>query len=105
VPPCLSRLWRALRDPRTGAAAARARNELPQVRTALLRAIEDCDGQNAERLQHQIRHARNHRDLWMLRSDAYRLIALQHCQSIAEQRIRQLLHLFEGRVAPHELSL
>jgi hypothetical protein len=40
----------------------------------------------------------------MLRSDAYRLIALQHCQAVAEQRLRQLRHLFEGRVAPHELN-
>ena len=40
----------------------------------------------------------------MLRSDAYRLIALQHCQAIADERMRELLHLFEGWVTPTELS-
>lgn len=79
-------------------------SDLHQVRSALLQAIEDCQGLHSQRLQLQIRGARNHRDLWMLRSDAYRLIALQHCQAVADQRIQRLLHLFEGWVAPQELS-
>ena len=58
----------------------------------------------AQRLQLKIHRAHTHRDLWQLRSDAYHLIALSHCQSIADERIHRLLHLFENRVAPQELS-
>lgn len=74
------------------------------MRAALIRATDDCTGLPAQRLQRQIHNARTHRDLWMLRSDAYRLIALQHCQSVADSRIGALLHLFEGWVAPQELG-
>jgi len=102
MPPCLTRLWRSLRPRRSGGASAAPRSELPQVRRALLHAIDDCDGPPAEQLQHRIRSARSHRDLWLLRSDAYRLIALQHCQAVADERLQHLLHLFEGWVAPPE---
>lgn len=78
--------------------------DLESVRSALMVAVHDCTGLPAQHLQLKIRSARTHRDLWMLRSDAYRLISLQHCQSVANQRIDDLLHLFEGWVAPQELS-
>lgn len=78
--------------------------DVQNVRSALLLAVHDCSGLPAQHLQLKIRSARTHRDLWMLRSDAYRLIALQHCQSTANERIDGLLHLFEGWVAPQELS-
>ncbi len=100
MPPCISRLLRSLRRTRP----ARRLSDLHTVRSALLAAIEDCQGLNAEQLKLKLGGARHHRDLWMLRSDAYRLIALQHCQAIADERMRHLLHLFEGWVAPKELS-
>lgn len=78
--------------------------ELGSVRTAMLQAVDDCTGLSAQNLQLKIRSARTHRDLWMLRSDAYHLIALHHCQSVADQRIHHLQHLFEGWAAPQELS-
>lgn len=70
----------------------------------MLQALDECAGLRAEQLQLKIRGARTHRDLWMLRSDAYHLIALNHCQSIAKERIDGLLPLFEGWVAPQELG-
>ncbi len=100
MPPCISRLLRSLRRTRP----AQRRSDLHTVRSALLAAIDDCQGVNAEQLKRRLGTARQHRDLWMLRSDAYRLIALQHCQAIADERMRDLLHLFEGWVAPQELS-
>lgn len=54
------------------------------------------------RLLRQIRASEHRRDLWLLRSDAYRLIALQHCQAIADERLRELLHLFGGRTVAGE---
>ena len=100
MPPCISRLLRSLRRSRP----TQRLSDLHTVRSALLAAIEDCQGLNAEQLKLKLSGARHHRDLWMLRSDAYRLIALQHCQAIADERLRHLLHLFEGWVAPKELS-
>lgn len=100
MPPCLSRLLRSLRRARS----ARHLSDLHTVRSALLAAIEDCQGLKAEQLKLKLGAARHHRDLWMLRSDAYRLIALQHCQAVADERLRHLLHLFEGWVAPKEIA-
>jgi hypothetical protein len=100
MPPCISRLLRSLRRTRP----ARRLSDLHAARSALLAAIDDCQGLKAEQLKLKLDRARHHRDLWMLRSDAYRLISLQHCQAIADERMRELLHLFEGWVTPTELS-
>lgn len=104
MPPCITRLLRSMRRPHPTSRSTTRLTELGTVRTAMLQAVEDCTGLPAQHLQLKIRSARTHRDLWMLRSDAYHLIALHHCQSIADQRIHHLLHLFEGWVAPQELS-
>ncbi|WP_310567442.1 hypothetical protein [Hydrogenophaga sp.] len=99
MPPCIARLLRALRRARP----AQRRADLQTVRSALLAAVDDCQGPDAEQLKRQLGTARQHRDLWMLRSGTYRLIALQHCQAIADGRMHGLLHLFEGWVDPKEL--
>ena len=98
MPPSITRLLKAVRRP------ARTPSDLPTARTALLGAVEDCHGLQADQIRLKIRGARHHRDLWQLRSEAYRLIALQHCQSVAEGRLRPLLPLFEGWVTPQEMS-
>lgn len=99
MPPSITRLLTSLRRPRTRRPA-----DLHTARDAMLQAVADCQGMPVDQLKLKIRGARHHRDLWMLRSEAYHLIALQHCQSIAEERIRELLHLFEGWMAPQELN-
>lgn len=104
MPPCLTRLLRSMRRPYPTSRATSRLTELNSVRAAMLQAVDECVGLRAQQLQLKIRSARTHRDLWMLRSDAYHLIALNHCQSIADQRIDGLLPLFEGWVAPQELS-
>jgi len=104
MPPCISRLFRFMRRGHSPSHLSTRLTDLQSVRNALLQAVHDCSGLPAQHLQLKIRSARTHHDLWMLRSDAYRLIALNHCQSIANQRIDGLLPLFEGWVAPQELS-
>lgn len=98
--PSITRLLNAVRRPRP----AQRPSDLHTARQALLEAIEDCLGLPAEQLKLKLRGARHHRDLWQLRSDAYHLIALQHCQSVAETRMRERRHLFEGWVSPQELK-
>ena len=95
--PRIIRLLNAVRRP------ARAPSDLPTARSALLTAIGDCSGLPAEQLRLKIRSARDHRDLWRMRSEVYHLISMQHCQSVAEDRLRPLVHLFEGWVTPQEL--
>lgn len=104
MPPCITRLLRSMTKPHPDAQTTARPTELDSIRAALLQTVDDCAGPPTRQLQIRIRSARTHRDLWMLRSDAYHLIALHHCQSIADQRIRRLLHLFVGWVAPQELS-
>lgn len=95
--PRIIRLLNAVRRP------ARALSDLQTARSALLEAIDDCSGLPAEQLRLKIRSARHHRDLWRMRSEVYHLISMQHCQSVAEDRLRPLVHLFEGWVTPQEL--
>ncbi len=107
MPPSITRLLRSVRlplpcTPNTPSSTRLA--GLDSLRSAMLQAVDDCTGPPAQQLQIKIRSARTQRDLWMLRSDAYRLIALHHCQSIADQRIHPLLHRFEGGLAHQELN-
>lgn len=102
MPTCLIRWLRSLRKPPAPYHATARLTELTSLRTAMLQAVDDCAGSPAQRLQLKIHSARNHHDLWMLRSDAYRLISLQHCQAVADQRISELLHLFQGWMAAQE---
>jgi len=98
MPPSITRLLNAVCRPRS----ERRPSDLHTTRTALLSAIEDCHGLPADQLKLRIRHTRHHRDLWQLRSEAFHVIALQHCQSIADERIGELLHHFDGRISTSE---
>lgn len=104
MPSCITRVLRSMRRTHPPPHALTRLAELDSLRTAMLQAVHDCAGTSAQQLQLKIRSARTHRDLWMLRSDAYHLIALHHCQSVADQRIHHLQHLFEGWVAPQEIG-
>ncbi|MGS5086233.1 hypothetical protein ACVC7V_06960 [Hydrogenophaga sp. A37] len=74
--------------------------ELHLARSALLHSVHDCNGAPTQRLHRRITLARTHRELWALRADAYNLIAMGHCQSIATERIHGMAHLFDGWVEP-----
>lgn len=99
----LLRLFKAMQKPVPASEKTSRLTDLQQVRLALGQCVEDCQGIAIDRLSLRIASARTHRELWMLRSDAYRLISLSHCQSVAAQRIGNLLHHFEGWIAPHEV--
>jgi hypothetical protein len=71
--------------------------DLPRLRSALLESVKDCRDMPALRLHARITRANTAQDLWILRADAHDVIARHHCQAIAEQRIRCLEPLREGR--------
>lgn len=77
--------------------------DLQAIRAALLEGVKDCEGLQAQRLHLKISSASSAQDLWMLRNDAYQVISQQHNQSIAANRINELMHAFEGWVEPRQL--
>lgn len=66
------------------------------ARAQVLEAFCDCTGPACERMRWKIDAARDARDLWLLRGDLFQLLAAQHCQAVATQRINGLLPAFEG---------
>jgi hypothetical protein len=77
--------------------------ELLAIRQALLESIRDCDSPASQRLRHKVGHTQTPQDLWMLRNDAYQIIAQRHNQTVAAERINALIEHFAGWVDPKQL--
>jgi hypothetical protein len=78
--------------------------DLMTIRQHLLFTIDDCMSVPAHRLRRQIERARTPQDLWLLRNDAFQLIAQRHDQRTAAQRIDALLQIFEDWLDPKQLA-
>lgn len=74
------------------------------IRQHLLFTIEDCLSVPAHRLRRQIEQARTPQELWLLRNDAFQLIAQRHDQRTAAERIDALIKVFEGWLDPKQLA-
>ncbi len=79
----------------SGSAAPLSR--LPAVRDDFLQCIADVDSELATPVQTRIDVARSLRDLWHLRAEVYRLVALAHSQTEAERRVASLNRHFPTR--------
>jgi hypothetical protein len=77
---------------------------LEQMRAQVRETLRGCDGPMCERMRWRIDATRSAQDLWLLRSEIFQLVAGQHCQAEAAQRINGLIPLFEGAVAPRLLT-
>ena len=77
--------------------AAPPLNRLPGVRDEFLAALADLHDDEAFELSTRIARARSLRELWHLRADLYRLVAVQHSQSAAEDRLADLNRHFPTR--------
>ena len=77
--------------------AAPPLNRLPEVRGDFYGVLADIDGPAANTLRHQISSARTLRELWHLRTDIFRLVALAHTQLEAERRVTLLNRHFPAR--------
>jgi len=97
MPPYLSRLMRAITRSRANRRTAPSLSDVQQARQHMLQSLADCHDASALRLRARIHAAASHKDLWMLRSETYRVISLHHCQTIAVERIDQLMHVFGDR--------
>jgi hypothetical protein len=78
--------------------------DLQKLKASLAACIADCEGTPALRLKHKIDHAQSVQDLWLLRNDAYLLIAQTISQAVAAERINSLLAGFEGRLERGQLT-
>ena len=93
----LQHLFGKLRRTRAPAVRTAGLADIQRMRSAMLASVHDCRSVTALRLHGYIARAVTPGDLWALRADAHDVIARQHCQSVAAQRIRVLEPLLEGR--------
>ena len=77
--------------------AAPPLNRLPGVQEDFLQAIADVRDEAGQRLAMRIGHARSLRELWHMRIDVYTLIAQQHSEFEAAQRVATLNRHFPTR--------
>ncbi len=77
--------------------AAPSVNRLPAVRADFLACLDDLEPALALPVQQRIDVARSLRDLWHLRAEVYRLVALAHSQAEAERRVAGLNSHFPTR--------
>jgi hypothetical protein len=72
-------------------------SRLPAVRADFVRCLQDVPAGTAAPLAQCIDAARSLRDLWHLRTEVYRVVALAHSQSEAERRVASLNPHFPTR--------
>lgn len=101
--PTIARFFRGSLKPRASGHKTPSLKDLQSIRRALLQCIEDCESVSANRLRHKIIHSQTPQELWLLRNDAYQLISQQTSQTIAAERINNLISAFEGWVEPRQL--
>jgi hypothetical protein len=64
------------------------------VRRQLLEALDDCNGFECDRLRWRLHTAERAQELWLLRDALFQVVASQHCQDQAVQRINGLVPAF-----------
>lgn len=77
---------------------------LDGIRQSFHAALHDCSDVRAERVMYKINQARTPGELWLLRSDLHQCIAQIHSQSVAAERINNLIPVFEGLLPARQLS-
>jgi hypothetical protein len=74
------------------------------LRRQLLAVLDDCSGFESDRLRWRLHTAESGQDLWLLRDAVYQVIATQHCQSEAVDRINGLAPAFSRLFPQRTLS-
>jgi len=74
-----------------------AEDPLGAIRREFADAMADLDGERADVLIDQLHRARSLRELWHLRAEVFRLVALQHSQHEADRRLARLNRHFPTR--------
>jgi len=69
--------------------------ELDALRRRMLLAIADCQSEDCDRLRARVLRVRSAQDLWLARVELFHIVAHQHCESRASERIAALVPEFE----------
>jgi hypothetical protein len=77
--------------------AAPPPSRLPAVREDFLAALRDVPGDAAQALRARVGSAHSLRDLWHLRPELYRVVAIAHSEHQAAQRVDALNRHFPTR--------
>ena len=72
------------------------------VRNQLLAVLDDCSGFEVDRLRWRLHMAERAQELWLLRDAVFQVVASQHCQTLAMERIEGLVPAFR-QVLPANL--
>ena len=65
-------------------------HELDALRREMLAALDDCQGPACSRLRVRLQCVPSAYDLWLARVDVFHVVAQQHCESRASERIAAL---------------
>lgn len=102
--PAISRIIRLTFGARQATPRKASLQDMARIRMALLACFEDCLGEAAERLRRRVGQASTPQELWLLRNDAFQIIAHRHDQAVASERINGLLPAFEGWLDPRQIG-
>jgi hypothetical protein len=72
------------------------------IRRQLLAVLDDCAGFEADRVRWRLHTAERAQELWLMRDAVFQVVASQHCQTLAMQRIEGLIPAFR-QVLPARL--
>jgi hypothetical protein len=72
------------------------------VRRQLLAVLDDCEGFEVDRVRWRLHMAERAQELWLLRDAVFQVVASQHCQAQAMERIEGLVPVFR-KVLPASL--
>ena len=72
------------------------------VREQLLAVLDDCRGFEVDRVRWRLHMAERAQELWLLRDAVFQVVASQHCQALAMERIQALVPAFR-QVLPARL--
>ena len=64
------------------------------VRHQLLAVLDDCEGFEVDRVRWRLHMAERAQELWLLRDAVFQVVASQHCQAQAMERIDGLGPVF-----------
>lgn len=74
------------------------------ARQQLLTVLDDCEGFECDRLRWRVHTAECAQELWLLRDAVFQVVASQHCQAQARERINGLVPAFSSILPERLLS-
>ncbi len=84
--------------------AAPPLHRLPNVRSDFMASVADICTEEADRVRLRIHEACSLRELWHVRAELYRVVAVTHSQTQAEQRLLLLNRHFPTRAPRSQLG-